>query len=213
MTVLPFDILVITDRLSCERVGRTVAEVIALLLQSPFSHRVAVLIRDKSVPAPQLAETIQTLLPITRSAGARLLVHTHWDLALRFGLDGVHVASNVDLDTLHCPGLMLGVSRHRQDPLDDTDIGLATYATISPIYRPTSKPDDTREPLGEIGLQVCVRRSVRPLVALGGMQPGRVGGAIASGAAAIALSGAILQAHNPAEMLRQLCEEIDLARL
>jgi thiamine-phosphate pyrophosphorylase len=212
MTLLPFDILVITDRFACERVERTVEGAIAPLLQSPLCHRVAVLIRDKSVPQTHVAETIQRLLPMTQSAGAKLLVHTHVDLALAFGLDGVHVASDIGLAPFRCPGLILGVSRHSQDPLDAADIGLADYATMSPIYRPTSKPDDSRQTLGVLGLETCVQRSVRPLVALGGLQPGRVAGVIQSGAEAIALSGAILQAKEPAEMLHQLCAEIDMAR-
>lgn len=216
MSGLPFDILVITDRAACAQAGNTVITAVEQILQSPLSHRLAILVRDKAAPQAEVAETIKTLQPMTQRFGAKLFVHTHVGLALEFGLDGVHLAGDGDLERVRSqlfPAMLLGISRHAQDALDDADIGLADYATISPIYRPTSKPGDTRESLGIIGLQPCVQRSVRPLVALGGMQPGRVAEVMERGVGAIAISGAILQTEDPAGMLNQLCEEIDRARL
>jgi thiamine-phosphate pyrophosphorylase len=215
MAALPFDILVITDHLSCAKVNRTVESTLTALLQSPFSDRVAILVREKVLPLGQVAETLRILQPLTQSVGARLLVHSYLSLALEFGLDGVHFASQVAIAPVRSqllPTMLLGVSRHSSDPLNDTDIGLANYATISPIYSPTSKPEDHRATLGIEGLQVCVQRSVRPLVALGGMQPGRIAEVMAQGAKAIAISGAILQADDPAMMLTSLCAEIDRSR-
>jgi thiamine-phosphate diphosphorylase len=212
MAALPFDILVITDRFSCAKVNRTVESTVTAMLQSPFSDRVAILVREKVLPLEQVAETLGILQPITQSAGARLLVHSYPTLALEFGLDGVHLASHVAVAPVRSQlpsTMLLGVSRHSSDPLDESDIGLADYATISPIYSPTSKPNDKRETLGPSGLRTCVQRSVRPLVALGGMQPGRIAEAMAQGAAAIAISGAILQTDEPAAMLQMLCREID----
>jgi thiamine-phosphate pyrophosphorylase len=215
MAALPFDILVITDRLSCAKVNRTVESSITVLLQSPSSNRIAVLVREKGLPQHNVAETLQILQPIARSAGARLLVHSYLSLALEFGLDGVHLASHTALAPVRSqllPKMLLGVSRHGSDPLDESDIGLADYATMSPIYSPTSKPEDSRETLGPSGLRDCVQRSIRPLVALGGMQPGRIAEAMDQGAAAIAISGAILQADDPAAMLQALCREMDRSR-
>jgi thiamine-phosphate pyrophosphorylase len=209
---LPFDILVITDQTACTQAGKTVATAVEQILRSPLSARLAILVREKSAPQSQVAELLGTLQPMTQGAGARLLVHTYAELAVAFGLDGVHLAGHGDLRTVRSqlsPTMLLGISRHAQDLLDADDVGLADYATISPIYRPTSKPGDTREPLGIIGLQPCVQRSVRPLVALGGMQPGRVVEVMERGVGAIAISGAILQAEDPAGMLNQLCEEMD----
>jgi thiamine-phosphate pyrophosphorylase len=209
---LPFDILVITDRAACAQVGKTVITAVEQILQSPLSPRLAILVRDKGAPQPEVAKVIQALQPMTQKAGAKLFVHTHVRLALAFELDGLHLAGNGDLKTVRSQlpsPMLLGISRHSQDPLDVADIGLADYATISPIYLPTSKPKDTRETLGILGLRACVQRSIRPLVALGGMQPGRVGSVVGEGVEVIAISGAILQVQDPAGMLNQLCEEMD----
>jgi thiamine-phosphate pyrophosphorylase len=212
MSKLPFDILVITDQAACAQVGKTVIEAIEPVLRSPSSHRVAVLVRDKLAPQSQVAEMLQILKPMAQVVGAKLLVHTHVNLALELGLDGVHVASDIKLEQVKShllPNMLLGTSRHAQDALDEADIGLADYATISPIFSPTSKPNDTRETLSIAGLESCVERSVRPLVALGGMRPGRVAGVMERGVGAIAISGAILQSEAPIGMLHQLMEEID----
>jgi thiamine-phosphate pyrophosphorylase len=209
---LPFDILVITDRSACAQVGKTVITALKQILQSPLSHRLTILVRDKAAPQAEVAETLKALQPMTRNAGAKLFVHTDAELALKFELDGVHLAGHGDLQTVRSllhPHMLLGISRHAQDALDNADIGLADYATISPIYRPTSKPNDMRKPLGIAGLQTCLQRSVCPLVALGGMQPERVGEVMETGVGAIAISGAILQAADPAMMLNQFCKEID----
>jgi thiamine monophosphate synthase len=50
-------------------------------------------------------------------------------------------------------------------------------------------------------------------VALGGMQPKRVREVMGTGVGAIAVSGAILQAEDPAMLLHQFCQEIDRTRL
>jgi thiamine-phosphate pyrophosphorylase len=218
---LPFDILVITDRTACAQVGKTVAQAVEQILRSPLSDRLAILVRDKAAPQADVAAVIKTLQPMTQAAGAKLLVHTYANLALEFNLDGVHLAAHGVLEPVRSqllPNMLLGASRHGQDSLNGTDIGLADYATISPIYRPTSKPNDTREPLGIPGLQSCLQRSARPLVALGGMQAGRVtevmmaGVGLESGCAAIAISGAMLQSNYPEGLIGQLCHEIDAAR-
>jgi thiamine-phosphate pyrophosphorylase len=211
MTKLPFSILVITDHHTCTQRGRTVEAVINQLLHSPFRQRLAILVREKNVPVNQVAQTLHRLHPMVRQAGAQLLVHSHVELALAFELDGVHMASGFDLAPIRAqlsPSMILGVSRHGQDPLDELDIGFADYATMSPIYPPTSKPDDTRRPLGLAGLQACLNRAVRPLVALGGIQPGRVMEVMRLGVETIAISGALLQADDPAQMLQTLYSEM-----
>lgn len=209
---LPFDILVITDRLSCAKAGRTVESTLAAMLKQPESDRVAVLLREKVLPQAGVAQMLRDILPIVRDSGAKLLIHSYPRLALEWGLEGVHLASQADIMSVRSqllPEMLLGVSRHSFNTLDEADLSGADYATISPIYSPTSKPDDQRETLGALGLQSCIQRSVRPLVALGGIRPGRVRDVMDQGVAAIAVSGAVLQANDPAKVLKQLWDEIN----
>lgn len=221
--MLPFDLLLITDRAACHRAGRTVTETVALALRaaSPV-RRIAVLLRDK--PSSPMAKygaearlrQATALKAIAEGAGALLLVHSYPDIAVNLKLAGVHVAASTNLAMMRdrlSSTMLLGASRHAHDALDETDLAPATYATISPVYAPTSKPGDRRLTLGLSGLQACVARSARPLVALGGMRPGRARAAMACGAAAIAVSGAVMQASDPARVANQLLDEIVGARL
>ncbi|MEQ8969008.1 MAG: thiamine phosphate synthase [Coleofasciculus sp. C1-SOL-03] len=61
--------------------------------------------------------------------------------------------------------------------------------------------------MGLQGLRDSVRRSYRPLVALGGIEPGRVSAAIAQGAKAVAVIGAVMAAPNPARVVQTLLQE------
>ncbi|MEO1132726.1 MAG: thiamine phosphate synthase [Cyanobacteria bacterium J06639_1] len=213
--MLPFDLLLVSDRASAQRARRTVVETIALALRDLDARRVAVLLRDKQSPVADVAAQLEALASITARAGALLLVHSYPDLAISLNLAGVHVASRVDVQDARdrlAPGMLLGASRHVDDPLDASDLGLADYATISPIFSPTSKPGDRRPTLGLAGLSACVRRSVRPLVALGGIQPDRIRDLMLAGAEAIAISGAVMQAPDPAQIVRDCLTEIEKGR-
>jgi thiamine-phosphate diphosphorylase len=211
MGVLPFDVLVITDAIACHRAGRTVLETIQYMFADGDWPRVAVLLRDKQSPLAEVENLLQKLIPIVSQANAHLLIHSYPQLALDYGLLGVHCAAAVSLASMRATlgaQFLLGVSRHGDDPLDEQDIGLSHYATISPIFLPTSKPLDARATLGLAGLKTCLQRSVRPLVALGGIQPHHGASLISQGAAAIAISGAILQAESPHRILKAFWEAL-----
>jgi thiamine-phosphate pyrophosphorylase len=211
MGILPFDVLVITDAIACHRADRTVLETIRYMFADGDWPRVAVLLRDKQSPLAEVEKLLQQLIPIVSKANAHLLIHSYPQLALDYGLLGVHCAAAVPLASIRAtlgPQFLLGVSRHGDDPLDEQDIGLSHYATISPIFSPTSKPLDTRATLSFDGLQACLQRTVRPLVALGGIQPHHGASLIAQGAAAIAISGAILEAESPHQVLKAFWEAL-----
>lgn len=211
MGILPFDLLVVTDALACQRASRTVLETVKCMLADGDWPGVAVLLRDKQSPLAEVERLLQKLIPIVSDANAKLLIHSHPQLALDYGLLGVHCAASAPLASIRATlgsQLLLGASRHGDDPLDEEDIGWANYATISPIFPPTSKPLDTRTTLGVAGLQACLQRSVRPLVALGGIQPHHSSVLITQGVAAIAVSGAILQAEFPNQALKFFWNEL-----
>jgi hypothetical protein len=64
-----------------------------------------------------------------------------------------------------------GVSCHDADEVDAAFGAGAAYALLSPVWRPTSKPDDAREPLGPERFLAIARE--RPVLALGGVTPER----------------------------------------
>jgi thiamine-phosphate pyrophosphorylase len=86
---------------------------------------------------------------------------------------------------LHLPGVsdvaavrarfsgLLGYSAHSDEDVLYAQAAGADYVTLSPIYRPTSKPDDDRPPLGPEVAQAVQRAVKIKVFALGGVTPER----------------------------------------
>ncbi len=219
---LPFRLLVITDAAACRARARGVVETVARALGPLAAGRgagVAVLVRDKRAAVDDVARACAALRPVTRRAGALLLVHTHARLVARLGLDGVHVDGRARVDEARIalpPGALLGASRHAGDLAPaahrrgpgglrgDDDGRRADYVTLSPIFRPASKPADARATLGLAGLGRACAAGGPPVVALGGVDDRSARACLDAGAAAVAVIGAVTGAHDPARALAAL---------
>jgi thiamine-phosphate pyrophosphorylase len=153
---------------------------------------------------------------LCRRAGALVLVHTHAHLVARCGLHGAHLdaridgqRARVDEARLAMPrGALLGCSRHAGDRLDREALAGFDYATLSPVFAPRSKPDDTRAPLGLAGLASAVRASSLPVIALGGVDASNARTCIDHGARGVAVLGAIMSAHDPHAALALMRAEL-----
>lgn len=193
MRALPFRLLLITDEAACARAGRSVLATVAQALP-PSAPDIAVLLRAKATPAADLAEQARALRALTRERGALLLLHGEEELAAAVGADGLHLADGVA--TASWPGLV-GGSRHAGAALGDDDTRGLAYVTLAPIFRPSSKPEDTRPPLGLAGLERHARGSSVPVVALGGVDASRARPCLEAGAAAVAVLGGVMAAPAP----------------
>ena len=78
---------------------------------------------------------------------------------------------------------------------------------LAPIHRPLSKAS-SRPPLGIAALSDAAGRGL-PVLAQGGLDAGNARAALDAGAAGIAVTGAILQAQDPAAAVRSLREALD----
>jgi thiamine monophosphate synthase len=89
-----------------------------------------------------------------------------------------------------------GVSCHDRGALDRAFANGAAYAFLSPVWAPTSKPDDARSALG---LETFLDWSdSRRVWALGGVTPERHRELVRRGAAGSAVLGALFGGANPA---------------
>lgn len=103
---------------------------------------------------------------------------------------------------LHCPAGMdlrqaraavrglLGASCHSLDELEAAREAGCDYATLSPVFSPSSKPDD-RPPLGLSTLRRAASHAGLPVLALGGVTPERAAACVAAGAAGVAVLGGL----------------------
>lgn len=209
---LPFSLLLIADEESAAKSGRSVVDVVTRALAAKGAHRVAVLLRDKVSAGAHVEQRARALLPVVEGAGARLLLHSHVEIAVALGLSGLHLASGREVRGARerLPrGALLGASRHRGDALDEGALAALDYVLLSPVFRPTSKPDDERPPLGLAELREATARSARPVVALGGVTPVNAAPCLSAGAAAIAVLGGVVEADDPSRALAAYLEVLD----
>jgi thiamine-phosphate pyrophosphorylase len=195
------DLIVFSDEDQAHSRARGVVETVARAFSSPQPH-VALVVRAKTRPVDEVRVLCAALLPIVRHAHAQLLVHTHAVLVRELGLDGVHLSStdNVSAARALLPeGALLGASRHAGDAFHALD-----YATVSPVFAPTSKPEDVRAPLGLAGLRSQCASTKTPLYALGGVTPEMARACVDAGARGAGVLGFVMGAHDPARALAAL---------
>ncbi len=158
-------------------------------------------LRVKDRPEDELRAEIARARELCRAAGAQLIVNDYWRLAIELGCDFVHLGQG-DLDTadisaLRRHGVRFGVSTH-----DDAELARALalapdYVALGPVW-PTLLKEMAFAPQGLDRLAVWKKRAGEiPLVAIGGLTPGRACLALASGADSACVVTDILRAPDP----------------
>lgn len=157
-----------------------------------------------------------------RDDGARLrvLVNRRLDVALAAGADGVHLGFDA-ADPIRARAVLdddghrqrhrhlIGVSTHAPDELAAAARAGADYAHLAPIFAPLSKPAE-RPSLGP-GALAAARDAGIPVLAQGGIDADNAGDVIRSGAAGVAVTGAVLLASDPGAAARALRSALDAA--
>lgn len=151
----------------------------------------ALLLREPELPPEQLAPLVEQLAP----RFATLLLHVRTPgakaLALAWGL-GLHRPAPAEAPVIRAGiGGVEGLSAHTRAELWSAQQAGLDYALLSPVFAPTSKPLDTRPPLGVEGFAEAVRGLHMPVLALGGISPDRARTLRAAGAAGIAVLGGL----------------------
>lgn len=196
MKPLPFSLIIITDwALGPERL---LGQLEAALKAGPG---VAVQHRHPGVSDRTFFDEARQLAELCRKADAPLFINSRLDVAL--ALDA----------HLHCTSTSL-TPREVRRLLPDRWISCAVHSTgdlvdgadlalVSPVFRPGSKPTDSRAPLGVEGYTRLARALPCPAFALGGLEPANVASVRAPGVAVIS---AVLRALDPAAAVRALLE-------
>lgn len=150
------------------------------------------LLREPELPADALRR-------IADHARKRLVVvvHTRNAAAASLALP-LHLPQGAASPT----GVPWGASRHDDRGLDDAFVAGAAYALLSPVWKPNSKPDDRRLPLG---LRAYLRLARgRPVYALGGATPARLGAVLRRGGHGVAVLGDLFHRRSPSDAARRM---------
>jgi thiamine-phosphate pyrophosphorylase len=195
-------LLVLTDRHACEQRGGSLPDTISSAVAGGAE---AIVLREKDLPRADRAELARDV----RRRVPCLLVASDIALADDVGADGVHLAG---ADPWPQPGEMAALTLVGRSCHDAHDVARArhagvTYVTLSPIFLSDSKPG-----YGPALAPASLAGHATPVFALGGLQPGRVAACIESGAAGVAVMGAVMSADDPADVVRRLLDELQRAR-
>lgn len=170
-------------------------------------------LRIKNRHQTHLEEEIKRSVFLAKKYGANLFINDYWELAIRFGAEGVHLGQDdlphADIDKIHRSGLYLGLSTHCYYEVARAHALKPSYIACGPIY-PTTSKKMSFQPQGITQLQRWCRTLNYPLVAIGGVNFERLPKILKTGVEGISLISAITQADNPCittqEFLKQIKE-------
>jgi thiamine-phosphate pyrophosphorylase len=144
----------------------------------------------------------------TRESGALFFVNDRFDLALAAEADGVHLGQD-DFPPARVPPhvrrqLRVGLSTHSAEQLRAAEAQPVDYVAFGPVFGTRSKDSE----YGARGLEALAdaarAAAPRPLIAIGGIDAGRVDSVLRAGAAGIAVISCVAAADDPAAAAREL---------
>jgi thiamine-phosphate diphosphorylase len=151
-------------------------------------------LREKEASAKELLDATRACLPLTRAAGAKLIINDRVDVALTADADGVHLGQ-ADLLVEEAreilgPNKIIGLSTHSLEQFQLALKTSANYLAVGPVYPTTSK--ENPDPVVGLELVAAAKaRTDRPLVAIGGITVERAPAVIAAGADSVAILSAL----------------------
>ncbi len=134
-----------------------------------------VLVREKSMDSAHLLAFSSQARELTRAYQAKLIIHSHADIAQAIDADGVHLASHDMREApairnwLQHQSLTISVSCHDLNQLQQAHELGADFAMLSPVFPTQSHPNAPT--LGVQTFHAIAQQSPIPVIALGGISP------------------------------------------
>jgi thiamine-phosphate pyrophosphorylase len=202
-----FRLIVITDRTLAT--PRPVQSVVAEALEAGAP---AIQLRDKSMGARDLAELGRELRDLTRRHDALLFVNDRVDVALAVEADGVHLGpDDLPVDAVRGvvpDGFLIGYSTDDPGEAVMAVSSGADYIGCGAVW-PTGSKSDAGNAIGPEGLRAVAKSVSVPVVGIGGITADRAGLLSDTGAAGVAVIGAVMAADDPGAEVRRLLQSFD----
>lgn len=180
--------------------GFTRADVAARVVAAVEAGVAWVQLRDHDAEPAAFASAARALADRLRavSDGVTISVNRHVDVARQLG-GGLHVGlRGPTVQTARAgmgPDALVGYSAHDASEAAAAVAAGADYVLFSPVYRTPSKPGHPGA--GTDALRACCAHVAgTPVLALGGVDPGRVPACLAAGAWGVAVRSGVLEADD-----------------
>ncbi|MBZ9732348.1 thiamine phosphate synthase [Mesorhizobium sp. CA18] len=143
----------------------------------------------------------------------QLVINDHWRLAIEEGCDFVHLGQEdlqiADLPAIQAAGVRLGLSTHDGAELEAAVAAKPHYVALGPVY-PTILKKMKWAPQGLERVRAWKEWiAPLPLVAIGGLNPGRLDGVFEAGADSAAVVTDITLNSDPEARTREWIEKTD----
>lgn len=149
----------------------------------------------------------RAILTLCRANRVPLVVNDHLLLAKALGADGVHLGQDDERPAVAREVLgdqaIVGISVSTPDELARTDLAPCDYIGTGPVFA-TGTKTDAKAVIGLEGLRQMAARVSLPVVAIGGIGPGRVKDCFDHGAAGVAVISTISRAADRLAAARDL---------
>ena len=185
-------LLLLTDR-SQLRLGRGLVRTVHECADAGLVHAGVVVVREHDLAPDERAALVAALRTVP---GLRVLA-SRTDLP---GAHGLHLSARGAAPGGARPW---GRSCHDRADLVRAAAEGAAWATLSPWAATASKPG-----YGPPVARSAFADAPLPVLALGGVEPGSVQGAVAAGAHGVAVMGAVMRAAEPARVVEALVREL-----
>jgi thiamine-phosphate pyrophosphorylase len=196
-------LIVVTDRRLAA--PRDLLHVVRLCLEAGAP---AVQLRDKEATARELYEQAFRLRALTTEYNALLFINDRLDIALAVGADGVHLGpSDLPLEAARraAPSpFLIGISTDDPGTARRAESAGADYIGCGAVYGTTTKAEVEGEMIGPEGLAMVAAAVSIPVVGIGGIRAENAQGLAHTGAAGIAVVGALMMAEDPQAVTHEL---------
>ena len=164
-------------------------------------------IRDKETAAGELLQDIRRCVEYAAKYDVRIIVNDRCDLALLSGAAGVHLGQE-DLPAALARRMLgrralLGISTHSQAQVRQANLMPVQYIGFGPIFATSSKIDHAPV-VGLAALRQACRQSIKPVVAIGGIEPKQIPAVLEAGAASVALISTLMRSKSIARRMEEL---------
>jgi thiamine-phosphate pyrophosphorylase len=170
--------------------------------------------RQKSSPIRAKLRAARAVAHVCAEAGAPLVVNDHLDVAQAVGAAGVHLGQDdfpvATARRVLGPDALIGATATTPDQARAATDDGADYVGFGPVFSTNSKANPASVK-GVEGLRAACRAVDRPVIAIAGVTPERVGPCLKAGAHGVAVLSGVACAEEPARAARRYRTALDEA--
>jgi thiamine-phosphate pyrophosphorylase len=165
-------------------------------------------LREKQAGDDEIVRAGGELLSLCEQHGALFFVNDRPDLAGACGAHGVHLGQDDGPIESVPDNVLVGVSTHSPEQVDEAIASRADYFAVGPVYETPTKAGRPAVGLGLVEYAAS-RDAAKPWFAIGGIDPSNAGAVAAAGAERLVVVRAIRDAADPGAAAATLRSFVD----